>query len=140
MRVPLQVETLTIDLAAYAFRSDRQLMIFCEEALKNVNVRKTLIVKGLDVHLELTVRWFPMALGMNVQPIRYDVSFRTSDSRNLGRFKSVYERLTSDSKAAEIWEIMDPCSEYQTWYSTAPDDHRVNGLDYVTDNGLLWQS
>ena len=136
LRSPLQVETLTIDLRAYAFRSDRQLQDFCCDALKNVKVRKMLILKGLDVHLELNVRSFPAFLGMSIQPLRYDVRFRTAHWKELGAFTSMHIPLAQYPKAGELVTINDPTSKYDKWLQTAPQDHIVNGLDYVTDHGV----
>ena len=98
MKRQLRVEGLTIQLANYSFRSDSKLIGFCKALAKGVDVGKGLCVEGLDVHLELYTRAFPVFTRMVVQPVKFHVEFRTEDWRELGSFRAEYVK---DTKAVE---------------------------------------
>ena len=144
LKRPIEVNTLVMELENYAWRSDGQLTAFCE-ALKNLKVHKLLIVKGLDVHLELPMRKISMALGMCVQPIKQSVTFRGSDWQTLGSFECHYEpdkRTGYGMKRIQVpkWlleDIDDPITKYQEWLNTAEPACVSNGLDYVHEFGYI---
>ena len=131
---PLNINILTIDIAPYTWRSNSQLEVFCG-SLGKVKIHKTLVVRGLDVHLELDIRMLARALGMNVQPINFGVTFRGTHWKDLGGFFCVYMAAKSDTElevqAGQI--VQDPKSRYEKWLETAKSACVVNGLDYVSD-------
>lgn len=94
----LRVEGLTIQLANYSFRSDARLGDFCVALAKGCDVGKSLVVEGLDVHLELCTRALPAFTRMVAQPVKWHVDFRTDDWRQLGSFRAEYVK---DSEAVE---------------------------------------
>ena len=104
-RRKLRVERLTIQLANYSFRSDARLGDFCVVLAKGCDVGKSLVVEGLDVHLELCTRALPAFTRMVVEPVKWHVNFRTDDWRQLGSFRAEYVK---DSKAVEQEEAYGP--------------------------------
>ncbi|KAL9130106.1 MAG: hypothetical protein Q9217_001622 [Psora testacea] len=138
LRRPLHINNLTINIAPYTWRSNQQLKAFCT-ALRNVIVKDSLTIRGLDVHLELELRQLAMALRMEAQPVRSDVSFRTAGCQQLGRFSCTYVRAQTidDLEVHNGRTIEDPLSKYCEWVQTAKQDCYVNGLDYVTDFGYF---
>ena len=97
-RRKLRTQKLTIQLANYSFRSDGSLLDFCVALAKGVDVGKGLCVEGLDVHLELYTRALAVFTRMVLQPVKWQVTFRTDDWRQLGNFRAEYVK---DTKAAE---------------------------------------
>lgn len=157
MKRKLRVEELTITLANYSFRSDERLLDFCIALARGVDVGKSLVVQGLDVHLELHTRALPVFTGMVVQPLRWQVAFRTEDWRQLGRFRAEYAKkpraaeeeeygglnlwqlymeLTEECRLEALGHIEDPHNEYEEWLKDAPNQSITNGLDYVSEQIL----
>ena len=135
---PLNINTLTLNIAAYCWRSDDQLKAFCKE-LANVKVHRKLVLSGLDVHLELRIRDLPKALGLNVQPAEWKTKFRTADWQDMGYFWSMYVPMGNGADKTNSLDentIKDPVAEYRKWLKTARQDWIVNGLDYVTDYAM----
>ena len=138
LRRPLHVNKLELEILAYCWRCEAQLKAFCQ-ALTNVKVYKNLIVKGLDVHLELPIRELPKAVGFDVQPIESGTRFRTADWQNLGSFRAVYVPAAKTEGVDQTIDgtmIDDPIAKYLDWLKTAKQDWIVNGLDYVTDYSM----
>ena len=142
LRPALMTSTLVIELENYAWRNDAHVQVFAN-ALAKVNVKETFVLKGLDVHLERSLRLLPKALEMCMQPVYMDAAFRRTGWQELGFFECTYRKEHTPScwgscnaKALhKPGSFDDPIARYHNWLQTAEQASIVNGLDYVTEVG-----
>lgn len=98
----ITVEHLRIDLQAFSFLSNEDLVSFAVALGNKVHVKRDVELRGLDVHWELNLCALPLALHMRSQPIRCDLRFHDDRLQRLGPFRCTYQRAQSYSEKSGV--------------------------------------
>ena len=94
------------------------------DSLKLVQVNGTLLVCGLDVHLNMAIRRMAASVGMKTDPFSYKLPYRDANGAP-APFEALYLRAESDADREiglnGINDIADPLSDYVHYQLSCPD-------------------
>ncbi|KAI4187765.1 MAG: hypothetical protein L6R41_002611 [Letrouitia leprolyta] len=88
----ITVEHLRIDLQAFCFLNNEDLVSFAIALGNKIKVNRDVDVHGLDVHWELNLCALPLALEMRSQPIQCDFKIHNDRLQQVGPFNCMYQR------------------------------------------------
>ncbi|KAL9582324.1 MAG: hypothetical protein Q9212_003358 [Teloschistes hypoglaucus] len=98
MDAPLTINHLRIDLKAWCFNTEQDIIQFTELLKGKFVVREVFEFVGLDIHAELDLRLFPKALNMKLQPLVCDFKAHNTLRQTKGFFGCTYEPTRNNAE------------------------------------------